>query len=98
MSRDTRLGSAVRYGYSGGLYCGSGVVGARLSVELMSEPRPLPVGEGAARGSYIAISGNTGAGKSTLIRALVQHAAERGHNAVGVQERALHHSCLPQMF
>lgn len=55
--------------------------------------------EGTAReqdlsGLYVAISGNTSAGKSTLIRAL----QELDHDLITIQERSLHHPLLRMMF
>lgn len=55
--------------------------------------------EGTAReddlsGLYVAISGNTSAGKSTLIRAL----QELDPDIMAIQERSLHHPLLRKMF
>lgn len=47
---------------------------------------------------YIAVSGNTGAGKSTLVYALARSLTENGIAAVPINERALHHPLLPLMF
>jgi deoxyadenosine/deoxycytidine kinase len=52
----------------------------------------------ARRGLYIAVSGNTGAGKSSLIRAVVELAASRGSKVMGVSERSFHHPLLRLMF
>jgi len=49
-------------------------------------------------GKYVAISGNTGAGKSTLMRAIVSAAASLSIKAVGIDERTLHHPFLKLMF
>ena len=49
-------------------------------------------------GKYVAVSGNTGAGKSTLVRAVGAHAADRGYTVAQVQERDLHASAVPLMF
>ena len=51
-----------------------------------------------ARGQYVAISGNTGAGKSTLVRALVDALRARDLPVIGINERAFHHPLLPGMF
>ena len=50
------------------------------------------------RGRYVAVSGNTGAGKSTLVEAVVRRARALNVPAVGVNERALHHPLLRLMF
>lgn len=47
---------------------------------------------------YMSISGNTGAGKSTLIRNVVEQAKDRGTNILGISERTLHHPYLRRMF
>ena len=49
-------------------------------------------------GKYIAISGNTGAGKSTLVRAIVQNAQTNFIQLIGIDERTLHHPFLRLMF
>jgi deoxyadenosine/deoxycytidine kinase len=49
-------------------------------------------------GIYVAISGNTGAGKSTLVNAIVDRARELPLTTVGVNERRLHHPLLKLMF
>lgn len=63
--------------------------------ELWDVSSPVPVG---LRGIYIAISGNTGAGKSTLIRQVVERAHNLGMSILGVSERTLHHPYLRRMF
>jgi deoxyadenosine/deoxycytidine kinase len=50
------------------------------------------------RGVYIAISGNTGAGKSTLVRAICSALPGPASRVVGVNERQFHHAMLPWMF
>lgn len=55
-----------------------------------------PVGE--RPGHYIAISGNTAAGKSSLIAALVARLRAAGVDAVGISEREFHHRYLRLMF
>lgn len=52
----------------------------------------------AARGTYIAVSGNTGAGKSTLVSALAQALQPTVSSVVSVNERSLHHPLLQLMF
>ena len=49
-------------------------------------------------GGYIAVSGNTGAGKSTLVNLLSSRIRALGLQAVGVNERTFHHPLLRQMF
>jgi deoxyadenosine/deoxycytidine kinase len=49
-------------------------------------------------GVYVAISGNTGAGKTTLINNVVSQARAKGHSVIGIGERSLHHPYLPRMF
>ena len=49
-------------------------------------------------GRYVAVSGNTGSGKSTLVGAIAALAGERGHPIVPIQERELHDPAVPQMF
>ena len=49
-------------------------------------------------GTYVAVSGNTGSGKSTLVTALSRHLRARGEQAIGINERVLHHPLLPLMF
>lgn len=51
-----------------------------------------------AKGVYVGISGNTGAGKSTLIRHVVERARDRGSEMLGISERTLHHPYLRRMF
>lgn len=54
---------------------------------------------GAGRGRYIAVSGNTGAGKSTLVRGIWKHlGVEQQDDAAGINERVLHHPLLRLMF
>jgi deoxyadenosine/deoxycytidine kinase len=50
------------------------------------------------RGCYIAFSGNTASGKSSLIAELERRLRADGLDAVGVNERVLHHRYLPLMF
>ena len=50
------------------------------------------------RGKYVAISGNTGSGKSTLIRIIRDKAEQAAINAIDIDERALHHPLLVLMF
>jgi deoxyadenosine/deoxycytidine kinase len=50
------------------------------------------------RGLYVAISGNTSGGKSTLVAAVTAAARAEGLPAVGVTERAFHHRYLRLMF
>ncbi|MEU3577695.1 deoxynucleoside kinase [Streptomyces globisporus] len=49
-------------------------------------------------GHYIAISGNTAAGKTTLIETLAGSLRAAGADAVGVSERVFHHRYLKLMF
>ena len=53
---------------------------------------------GGPRGTYIAISGNTGAGKSSLISLLEHNLQAKGIAAIGVSERLFHHRYLKLMF
>ena len=55
----------------------------------------LPVGR---RGTYIAVSGNTGAGKSTLVNLIRDKARQEAIDVVGINERILHHPILKLMF
>ncbi|KRV46479.1 hypothetical protein AQ490_11310 [Wenjunlia vitaminophila] len=50
------------------------------------------------RGVYVAVSGNTSAGKSTLVERVRRELTERGTQAVGISERLFHHRYLPLMF
>jgi len=52
----------------------------------------------ALPGIYIAISGNTAAGKSSLVTRLEKAFRDRGHDAVGISERAFHPRYLQLMF
>ncbi|HTE52672.1 MAG TPA: deoxynucleoside kinase [Kofleriaceae bacterium] len=65
------------------------------TAEWSRSPGDVPVAE---RGVYVAVSGNTGAGKSSLIAAAVELGARRGLPIVGVSERTFHHPLLPLMF
>lgn len=47
---------------------------------------------------YIAISGNTGAGKSTLVKGLAGAIKARGGSVKAIDERSLHHPLLQKMF
>jgi deoxyadenosine/deoxycytidine kinase len=55
-------------------------------------------GTAPGRGRYLAISGNTAAGKTTLLNGLAKALRERGADAVGVSERVFHHPYLKLMF
>jgi deoxyadenosine/deoxycytidine kinase len=50
------------------------------------------------RGIYIAISGNTSGGKSSLIRAIVARSQKIDVPVVAINERLLHHPLLRMMF
>lgn len=54
-------------------------------------PRP-------GRGAYVAVSGNTAAGKSSLIATLQERLRADGVDAIGVSERIFHHQYLRLMF
>lgn len=49
-------------------------------------------------GNYIAVSGNTGAGKSTLVKAIRDQLRQVNHKTIGINERVLHHPLLKLMF
>lgn len=49
-------------------------------------------------GVYVAITGNTGSGKSTLVAELTRLLRQRGVRAIGINERCLHHPLLGLMF
>jgi len=49
-------------------------------------------------GTYVAISGNTSAGKSSIIRHVLSSATDRVRAVIGVSEREFHHPYLPLMF
>lgn len=49
-------------------------------------------------GRYVAISGNTAGGKTTLINTVAESLREDGVDAVGVSERVFHHRYLKLMF
>ncbi|EFL19352.1 deoxynucleoside kinase [Streptomyces sp. C] len=53
---------------------------------------------GTGRGLYVAVSGNTSGGKSTLVEQLRRELVADGVPAIGVSERAFHHRFLPLMF
>jgi deoxyadenosine/deoxycytidine kinase len=55
-------------------------------------------GDEAGAGLYVAISGNTAAGKSTLIAEVVTRARALGLAAIGISERSFHHPYLTRMF
>jgi deoxyadenosine/deoxycytidine kinase len=57
---------------------------------------PFASAKGAGR--YVAITGNTGSGKSSLVRELTRMLQEGGKPAIGINERALHHPLLDLMF
>jgi deoxyadenosine/deoxycytidine kinase len=65
------------------------------NVDLWDAVSPAVEGE---RGLYIALSGNTGAGKTTMICNVVNQAQALGHAVIGISERSLHHPYLPRMF
>lgn len=50
------------------------------------------------QGRYIAVSGNTGAGKSTLVKAIRDNLRKTSTNVIGINERVLHHPLLKLMF
>jgi deoxyadenosine/deoxycytidine kinase len=68
---------------------------ANTEPELWDANSPVPLG---SKGIYVAISGNTGAGKSTLIRHVVERARNLGMDILGISERTLHHPYLRRMF
>jgi deoxyadenosine/deoxycytidine kinase len=49
-------------------------------------------------GKYIAICGNTGAGKSTLVKAIMERSKDYSFEMIGINERTLHHPLLKLMF
>src|SRR5215203_5785127 len=49
-------------------------------------------------GKYIAITGNTGVGKSTLVAAIADRLKALRYPTIGINERAIHHPLLPLMF
>lgn len=49
-------------------------------------------------GVYVAVSGNTAAGKSSLISEAARALRDRGFDAVGISERSFHHQYLKLMF
>jgi deoxyadenosine/deoxycytidine kinase len=53
---------------------------------------------GGARGVYVAVSGNTASGKSSLVQSVVALARRRGISLIGVNERELDHPYLHLMF
>jgi deoxyadenosine/deoxycytidine kinase len=55
----------------------------------------LPIGK---RGTYIAVSGNTGAGKSTLVNLIRDKARQEAIDLVCINERILHHPLSMLMF
>ncbi|MFB4426010.1 deoxynucleoside kinase [Streptomyces sp. QL37] len=59
---------------------------------------PYDSGQTNGAGRYIAISGNTAAGKTTLIDTVAESLREDGTDAVGVSERVFHHRYLKLMF
>jgi deoxyadenosine/deoxycytidine kinase len=66
-----------------------------MSIMWDVDPSTTP---GPHRGIYVAISGNTGAGKSSLIEDVVAQGAKRGIVVRGVSERTFHHPLLRLMF
>src|ERR1035441_6450776 len=54
--------------------------------------------ENSHAGIYVAVSGNTGSGKSALIDAVVRLAQQRNIPVIGVNEREIHHPYLRLMF
>jgi len=50
------------------------------------------------RGVYVGITGNTGCGKSTLVRHLTQRLKLNNPLVVGINERSFHHPLLQAMF
>jgi deoxyadenosine/deoxycytidine kinase len=69
---------------------------APTSTELLWDCRDLPRAE--RRGFYVAISGNTSGGKSSIIKAVEDKARALGLDLIGVSERSFHHPYLPLMF
>jgi deoxyadenosine/deoxycytidine kinase len=57
-----------------------------------------PVDEDAPSGFYVALSGNTSAGKSSLIESLDARARAAGLPSVGISERQFHDRFLQLMF
>lgn len=57
-----------------------------------------PAGEGESRGFYVALSGNTSAGKSSLIEDLDSRARAADLPSVGISERQFHDRFLQLMF
>lgn len=55
----------------------------------------LPVDK---KGTYITVSGNTGAGKSTLVNLIREKARQEGIDVVCINERILHHPLTMLMF
>lgn len=55
----------------------------------------LPVGR---KGTYIAVSGNTGAGKSTIVNLISDKARHEAIDVVCINERILHHPLSMLMF
>jgi deoxyadenosine/deoxycytidine kinase len=49
-------------------------------------------------GQYVSISGNTGAGKSTLVKAIRDKLTLSNQKVIGINERVLHHPLLKLMF
>lgn len=66
-----------------------------ISSDLWNDDTDLEISK---KGKYIAVSGNTGAGKSTLIRRLTEIGPGYGLPIVGISERVLHHPLLRLMF
>jgi deoxyadenosine/deoxycytidine kinase len=56
------------------------------------------LGRGLPKGDYIAVSGNTGSGKSTLVRRLSEELRKHHDLVIGIDERSLHHPFVDLMF
>src|SRR5207237_2524349 len=84
------------------LHCSRSTIGGNpMTSTLLADPdlwnaEAPPVSQGPS--VYVAISGNTGAGKTTLISHVVDQARGKGHAVIGIGERSLHHPYLPRMF
>jgi deoxyadenosine/deoxycytidine kinase len=47
---------------------------------------------------YVAVTGNTGSGKSTLVRAIAAALAREQSPAIGIDENSLHHPFIDRLF